>query len=54
MQMMGLLGRGIREIASELLDKATTEKAEVGAGEVDKSIIGALGEECLFLGSNLA
>jgi len=43
------LASGIREIASELLDKATKEKAEVGEGEVEKSIIGALGEKCIFL-----
>jgi len=49
MQTMRSLGRGIREIADELLDKATKEKAEICAGEVEKSIIGALGEKCLFL-----
>ena len=35
---------GIRGIATDLLHKATKEKAELGVGEVDKSIIGALGE----------
>jgi len=49
MRTMTSLAMGLRGIASELLDKATKEKAEVGAGEVDKSIIGALGEKCLFL-----
>ena len=49
MRALGSVGRETREIASELLDKATKEKAEVGAGEVDKSIFGALGEPCLLL-----
>ena len=53
-RIMKSFGSGIKEIASELLDKVTKEKAEVGAGEVDKSIIGALGEKCLFVGRNLA
>ena len=44
-RIMKSFGNGVRDIASELLDKATKEKAEVGAGEVDKSVIGALGEE---------
>ena len=39
MRSFGAIASGIREIASELLDKATQEKAEV-----EKSIIGALGE----------
>ena len=38
MQTMRSIARGIREIASELLDKATHEKTEV-----EKSTIGALG-----------
>ena len=46
-QAMRLLASGIRELANELLDKATKEKDEVGAVDVDKSIIGALGEQCL-------
>ena len=48
-RIMRSLGSGVREIASDLLDKAMNEKAEVGAGEVDQSIIGALGEKWLFL-----
>jgi len=44
MRTMRSLARGLREIASELLDKATIEKVEVDAGVVEKSIIGALGE----------
>ena len=48
-QKLKTFANGVREIASELLDKATKEKAEVGVGEVDKSIIGALGEERLVL-----
>ena len=50
-RMMKSFASGVREIASELLDKATKEKAELG--EVDKSIIGALGEMSLCWGETL-
>ena len=49
MRAMGWLARETREIASELLDKAARETAEVGVGEVDKSIFGGLGEPCFLL-----
>ena len=42
------LGRDIRVIAVDLLDKATKEKAALGTGEVDKSILGALGKGIPF------
>jgi len=54
MRTMRSLATGLRGIASELLDEATKEKAEAGAGEVEKSIIGALGEKGLFLWRNCA
>ena len=38
-----------RGVAVELLDKATKEKADISAGEVDKSILGALREIFRFL-----
>ena len=41
-----------REIAIGLLDKATKEKADDIAGEVDKSILGSLGENLPFLANN--
>jgi len=42
--------RSTRGIATELLDKAAKEKAGVSAGgEVDKSILGTLGENFRFL-----
>ena len=41
-----------RGIATELLDRAAREKANGGAGEVDKSILGALGESFSFLANN--
>ena len=42
-KMMGL-GRNLRVIAADLLDKAANEKAVLGTDEVDKSILGALGK----------
>ena len=41
-----------RVIATELLDRAAKEKANGGAGEVDESILGALGESFSFLANN--
>lgn len=43
------LGRDIRVIAADLLHKASKEKAALGTGEVDKSILGALGKGNFFV-----
>ena len=39
-----LLATSSRGIATDLLDRAANEKASDGEGEVDKSILGRLGE----------
>ena len=42
-----------RGMATELLDRTAKEKANGGASEVDKSILGALGEYLSFLDSTI-
>ena len=47
---LDLVALSSRRTATELLDKAAKEKADSGSGdEVDKSILGALGETSSFL-----
>ena len=45
LKALNALGRSTRGIATELLDNAAKEEANVGVGgEVDRSILGTLGE----------
>ena len=49
---LDLVALSSRRTATELLDKAAREEADGSEGEVDKSILGTLGETFSFLANN--
>lgn len=51
-RLLKAVATSTRGLATELLDKIAKEKAGENVGEVDKSILGALGESFSFLAND--